>query len=1009
MFKKSLLLALAFAGLSFGTLQALSLSGLTGTMLESFVECTGGGSESFTNIPASSSAYATRTWTGDNGVAWSATDARTDQTLTGKAIALRTSTLKNTVPVTGGVGTLTFDYKRVFTGNSTLKVFVNGVQYGADITVSSETPATFSQAINISGNVTIEIKNSGNRTIVDNVAWNCYENVVLAPELQLADASSVNQSCGDFTLDFGSHSVDVYQDAVFNVKNTGTSTLTVTALNLSNSTDFTIISPSIPFNVTAGSSAIVLVRFDAVTGGEKTSTLTIVNNDATEGSCVIDLVGVGLEPCVAPVVTEGEIAVSDITSSTADASVTAAVADSYLAVVTTTGVLSALPSDTVNYAVNDSLGGGVVAYVGDLADFTMPGLAENTSYTVYVFPYNNTDCTGGPLYNTEYSIKAAFTTLVAPCIGGSETFTNMPASSSAYAVRTWTGDNGIAWTATDARTDLTHTGRALGIRLGSLTNTTPVSGGIGTLSFNYKRVFTNNSVLKVFVNGVQYGGDITVSSDTATLFSQAINVSGDVTVEIENSGNRTIIDDITWDCYSTPNTPEIQLLDEAQAPKACGNFTVDLGTPAVNTTAVGTFTIKNLGALDLEIGSITISDTINYTIVSPIAPATVDSLGTVDVLVQFNSAVTGSFPAVLTISSNDADEASCTVNFLASAQEECVAPVVSTGDIIVSEETPTSIDVEVQGATAGGYIAIISAGGTITPPVSGTEYEVNDVIGSGVVAYVGTASLFTLLDLDPNTTYTIFVYGYNSADCLNGPAYSEVALETTGTTSALPCTGGTETFTNMPANASAYATRTWTGDNGVAWSATDARTDQTLTGRAIAFRVGTLENTSLITGGIGTLTFNYKRVFTGNSTLKVFVNGVQYGADIVVSSETPAIYSEVINVAADATIELVNTGNRIVVDDLAWDCYSGSSAKPAFAPASTKEAGVYPNPSNGQFQIDLVTETADVIVYNTIGKEVLNKKVSDNEVINLDRAEAGIYMVVITEGGSVTTKKVVIK
>jgi hypothetical protein len=1008
MFKKRLLTALAVAGLSFGTLQALSVSGFSFSSTAAIVECTGGGSESFANIPASSSAYSTRTWTGDNGVAWSATDARTDQTLTGKAIALRTSTLKNTTTVAGGVGTLSFDYKRVFTNNSTLKVFVNGVQYGGDITVSSETPATFSHAINVAGNVTIEIKNSGNRVIVDNISWNCYENTVTGPEIQIADASNNNHDCGAYTLDFGSHSVDAYQDAVFTVKNTGTTALNVSALNLSNSTDFTIISPSVPFSVTAGGSAIVLVRFDAVTGGEKTSTLTVVSNDANEAECIVNLAGIGMEPCTTPSVEDSTIVIDSITSSSADVAIGAVTADSYLAVLTTAGSLSALPADTVNYAVNDSIGGGVVVYIGTVADFTLTGLDDNTSYTLYVFPFNNTNCTGGPLYNAT-GLKELLSTPVAPCIGGSETFANMPANSSAYATRTWTGDDGVEWTATDARTDQTLTDRAVAIRTGSLTNTAPVSGGIDTISFDYKRVFTGNSTLKVFVNGVQYGGDITVSSETATTFTQAIEVEGDVTIEIENSGNRTIIDNLSWGCFETPDRPEIQVLDAELSPRACGNYTIDLGDFEVNTGGEAVFTIKNNGLQDLEITSITVNDTVNYTIVDPTAPVTIPSLGTQDVIVVFNSTTTGAKPAIVTINSNDADEAVCTVNLTADVLNPCVAPVVSTGDVTVSNETESSVDVVVEGITADGYIAVISVGGVITAPSNGTAYEVNDTIGAGTVAYVGTSATFTIENLDPETTYTIFVYAYNTTDCIGGPFYSESALETSGTTTALPCIGGNETFMNMPANSSAYATRTWTGDNGVAWSATDARTDQTLTNRAIAVRTGAVTNTAPISGGIGTLSFNYKRVFTGNSTLKVFVNGVQYGSDITVSSETPANFSQAINVTGDVTVEIENSGNRVVIDDITWDCYSGSSARPSAAPVQTSQIKLYPNPNNGEFQLDLATETADVAVYNTIGKEVLHKNVSDNEVINLGSVEAGIYMVVITSGNNVSTQKVVIK
>lgn len=182
MFKKRFFLALALAIVSFGTMQAGSAP-KTGTLKSLAYDCTGGGNETFTNIGSSSSAYSTRTWTGNNGVAYSATDARTDQTLTGTAITLRTSTLKNTSTVTGGAGTISFKYKRIFTGNSTLKLFVNGTQYGGDITVSSETASTFTFAANVPGNVVIELRNSGNRTIVDDLTWTCYETPVTGPEL----------------------------------------------------------------------------------------------------------------------------------------------------------------------------------------------------------------------------------------------------------------------------------------------------------------------------------------------------------------------------------------------------------------------------------------------------------------------------------------------------------------------------------------------------------------------------------------------------------------------------------------------------------------------------------------------------------------------------------------------------------------------------------------------------------------------------------------------------------
>lgn len=1016
---KRFFLAFALAAFSFGsTMRAAdnwtSIFSTAALPEWNFFECTGGGTETFSNLGSSSSSYATRTWTGNNGVEWSATDARTDLDLTGDAIALRTSTLKNTTAVAGGIGTLSFNYQRVFTGNSTLKVFVNGVQYGGDITVSATTTTVYSQPINVAGSVNIEIRNSGNRTVIDDISWNCFGTPVVGPELQLADALGVNQDCGNLFVNFGSQSVDVSSDAVFTIKNTGTSNLTISSIALSNTTDFTIISPStLPLTVSASGSAIVLVRFDAATSGDKSSTLTITSNDTDEASCVVELSGKGLVPCTAPVITSASVNFDAVTPTSAHASVNYATADGYIAVVSTSNALTATPVNGSNYIVGSLIGGGKVVFNGNAADFNMSGLLENTPYFVFLFPYNNTDCTSGPLYYTESSIEGSFSTPVAPCVGGAESFTNVGTISSTYATRTWTGDNSVAWTATDARTDQNLTNVAITLRTGSVKNTTPVSGGIGTLSFNYKRIFTGNSTLKVLVNGVQQGSDITVSSDVTTVYSQVVDLTGAVTVEIQNSGNRTIIDDITWSCFETPNRPEIQLFDSNMAAKACGDFTIDFGNVAVNTNGEATFTIKNNGLQALNVTALTLSDAVNYTIVSPVAPVTVNSLATQDVVVKFNSAVAGSHPATLTVESNDADEASCVINLSATAQNACAAPSVTAADITVSNLTSSSADFLVEGITADGYIVVISTTGTTTAPVNGTVYTVGTTLGSGTVAYVGTNPSFTLSGLNAATTYTVKVYAYNTANCIGGPSYA-AALETSAATTAAPCIGGGETFSNTGTNSSTYSTRTWTGDNGITWTATDSRNDQTLTGKAIALRTGSVKNTAVISGGVGTLTFNYKRVFTGNSTLKVFVNGTQYGADIVVSSDVTAVYSQVVNIAANATIEIVNSGNRTIVDDLSWTCYTaGSGARTALSTEENKsmetsEITLYPNPNNGQFQLDLPTESANVAIYNTLGKLVLNKEVSDNEVINLEGAGKGIYMMVITSGNKVSSKKVIV-
>lgn len=131
-------------------------------------------SESFVNA-GNQNSYGTITWTGDNGIDWKATDARSDQNLNGdQAILLRNGSLTNQAPFSNGCGTLEFDYARIYSGNSTLKVFVNNTQYGGDITVSDTNPTHFSVVVNVSGNINVELRNSTKRTLISNLQWSCY-------------------------------------------------------------------------------------------------------------------------------------------------------------------------------------------------------------------------------------------------------------------------------------------------------------------------------------------------------------------------------------------------------------------------------------------------------------------------------------------------------------------------------------------------------------------------------------------------------------------------------------------------------------------------------------------------------------------------------------------------------------------------------------------------------------------------------------------------------------------
>ncbi|MDP5097403.1 MAG: Ig domain-containing protein, partial [Flavobacterium sp.] len=147
------------------------------------------GSEDFSNIPTSSTtSYSVRQWQGFDNVTWTANGARTDQSMTGKAICFGNSGTRNVISpsYTGGMGTLSFDYVRAFTGTKarSIEVYVNGTQIGTTITVdsNSNTVITYSSEINIAGDVVLEIRSTGAAQVkVDNIAWTGYSAPSVAP------------------------------------------------------------------------------------------------------------------------------------------------------------------------------------------------------------------------------------------------------------------------------------------------------------------------------------------------------------------------------------------------------------------------------------------------------------------------------------------------------------------------------------------------------------------------------------------------------------------------------------------------------------------------------------------------------------------------------------------------------------------------------------------------------------------------------------------------------------
>ncbi|MGK0378801.1 MAG: hypothetical protein ACJA1Z_002619 [Patiriisocius sp.] len=77
--------------------------------------------------------------------------------------------------------------------------------------------------------------------------------------------------------------------------------------------------------------------------------------------------------------------------------------------------------------------------------------------------------------------------------------------------------------------------------------------------------------------------------------------------------------------------------------------------------------------------------------------------------------------------------------------------------------------------------------------------------------------------------------------------------------------------------------------------------------------------------------------------------------------------------------------------------FSGEAALSIDTPSNLKSISLYPNPSNDFISIKGSIDTNQYIVYDILGKEVLNGTISENIKINIQDLNSGIYLLKFTD------------
>ncbi|MGI9650180.1 endonuclease [Chryseobacterium sp. RLHN22] len=266
-----------------------------------------------------------------------------------------------------------------------------------------------------------------------------------------------------------------------------------------------------------------------------------------------------------------------------------------------------------------------------------------------------------------------------------------------------------------------------------------------------------------------------------------------------------------------------------------------------------------------------------------------------------------------------------------------------------------------------------------------------DVYANGVLKTTVSGTSATVQGLTSSTTYDFYVIAKDAAG--NFSTQSNTATETTlaGTGGGGTC--GTEDFSNIPASSSSYTTRTWTNNN-ITWTATDARTDQTITGKAITIQNGSLTSSS-VSGGIQTLTVTTQRKFGGTtSALNLEVNGTI--VTTIPYSDNAITTTVNVNISGNVVIKLINpvASNRVAIDDLSWTCATSLSTV-----ENSKDSGfsVYPNPvRNHELFIkgENLNKVSKAEIYDLSGKLIRNisNPFKNSNKIDLHGLAKGVYI-----------------
>ena len=212
---------------------------------------------------------------------------------------------------------------------------------------------------------------------------------------------------------------------------------------------------------------------------------------------------------------------------------------------------------------------------------------------------------------------------------------------------------------------------------------------------------------------------------------------------------------------------------------------------------------------------------------------------------------------------------------------------------------------------------------------------------------------------------------------------------------------GNETFTGITTNTSSYGAASWTGDNGLSCSATDARTDQTITGKAITLRqtAGSLTiplTTAQQTAGVGVISFKAANKAAAGDNTKATTYQIVCGSvtktvtQAAMGTNTVTVTSPEINSTDAQSIVITITGLsgvRVTIDDLTWSAATSSCTTPTYSFASSSVSKLT---TDAPFTNAFTSNNTSTKVWSSSNTAVANVNSSTGEVSIVGAGTASI-------------------